>query len=125
MGASELIGRLALVGVTLTADGEQLIAQPRTALTAELCSLIRENKPALLAALVPLDGGIQLRRERALAKLALEPDKQRIAIFDSDAERDFVICTVAIRTVGTCEFRIPRERYDPWAVLEAIQRSEQ
>jgi hypothetical protein len=47
-----------------------------------------------------------------------------VAIFDPDADRDFVICTLAIRDVGTCELRIPRDRYDPWAILDAMQRTQ-
>ena len=126
MGASDLIGRLALAGVRLARIGEDRIAaEPREALTEELRSLIREHKLELLAALEPLDRGRELRRQRVLAKLKAEPDKQRVAIFDPDFDRDFVLCTLAIRDVGTCELRIPRDRYDPWLVLEAMGRTEQ
>lgn len=34
-----------------------------------------------------------------------------------------VICTMAIRGVGTRELRIPRNRYDPWLVLGAIAKT--
>ena len=126
MGASDLIGRLALAGVRLARIGEDRIAaEPREALNDELRNLIRQNKAELLSALEPLDRGRELRRQRALAKLKAEPDKQRVAIFDPDFDRDFVLCTLAIRDVGTCELRIPRDRYDPWLVLEAMGRSEQ
>jgi hypothetical protein len=125
MGASDLIGRLALAGVRLARIGEDRIAaEPKEALTEELRTLIRQHKPELLAALEPLDRGRELRRQRVLAKLKAEPDKQRVAIFDPDADRDFVICTLAIREVGTCELRIPRDRYDPWAILDAMQRTQ-
>jgi len=126
MGASDLIGRLALAGVRLARIGEDRIAaEPREALTDELRNLIRQNKAELLSALEPADRGRELRRQRVLAKLKAEPDKQRVAIFDPDFDRDFVLCTLAIRDVGTCELRIPRDRYDPWLVLEAMGRSEQ
>jgi hypothetical protein len=125
MGASDLIGRLALAGVRLARIGEDRIAaEPREALTEELRTLIRQHKPELLAALAPLSRGQELRRQRVLAKLKAEPDKQRVAIFDPDSDREFVICTLAIRAVGTCELRIPRDRYDPWAILDAMQRTQ-
>jgi hypothetical protein len=126
VGASDLIGRLALAGVRLARIGEDRIAaEPREALTEELRTLIRQHKPELLAALAPLSRGQELRRQRVLAKLKAEPDKQRVAIFDPDSDREFVICTLAIREVGTCELRIPRDRYDPWLVLDAMARAEQ
>lgn len=124
MGANELIGLLALAGVQLSMDGEQLNAEACAPLTDELRALIRDNKPALLAALTPTDRGIELRRQRVLQKLASEPDRQRVAIFDTDAEQDFVICTVAIRDVGTCELRIPADQYDPWAILAALEQTQ-
>jgi hypothetical protein len=123
--ASDLVARLALAGVKLSAEGANLVAEPRAALTDELRALIQANKRAILEALAPIERGRELRRERALRKLAEEPDKQRVAVFDSDSDQAFVLCTVAIRGVGTCELRIPRDRYDPWLVLEALQRAAQ
>ena len=126
MGSNDLIGRLALAGVRLSLVGpDRLAAEPRDALTEELRTLIREHKPELIEALAPVSQGQELRRQRVLAKLKAEPDKKRVAIFGPDADRDFVICTLAIRGVGTCELRIPRDRYDPWLILDAMARSEQ
>ena len=130
MGASDLLGRLALAGVRLARIGEdRLAAEPREALTEELRTLIREHKPALLEALEPLERGRDLRRQRVLAKLKAEPDKQRVAIFDPDFDCDFdcdfVLCTLAIRDVGTCELRIPRDRYDPWLIADALAKADQ
>lgn len=129
MGASDLLGRLALAGVKLTLLGpDKLAAEPRAALTDELRALIRNHKAELIEALAPIGGkrhderGREIRRQRALAKLAAEPDRQRVAIFDPDADPAFVICTIAIRGVGTCELKIPRAKFDPWAVLEALEQ---
>ena len=93
-------------------------------MTEELRTLIRDHKPELMEALAPVSQGQELRRQRVLAKLEAEPDKQRVAIFDPDAAQDFVICTVAIRSVGTCELRIPRDHYDPWLILDAMARTQ-
>ena len=125
MGANDLLGRLALAGVRLSVVGpDKLAAEPREALTEELRTLIREHKPELIEALAPVSHGQELRRQRVLAKLKAEPDKKRVAIFDPDADRDFVLCTVAIRNVGTCELRIPHDKYDQWAILEALQQTQ-
>ncbi len=125
MGGNDLIGRLALAGVRLSLVGpDKLAAEPREALTEELRTLIREHKPELIEALVPVSFGQELRRQRVLAKLKAEPDKQRAAIFDPDADQDFVICTMAIRNIGTCELRIPRDHYDPFLILEAMERTQ-
>jgi hypothetical protein len=51
MGAPDILGRLAEAGVRLSADGDKLRAEPADRLTDELRSLIRANKPALLARL--------------------------------------------------------------------------
>jgi hypothetical protein len=96
MGASDLLGRLALAGVRLTRLGEdQLAAEPKDALTDDLRELIRCHKPELLAALEPLDRGREFRRQRALAKLRAEPNQKRVEVFDPDFDSDFVHCTLA------------------------------
>jgi hypothetical protein len=49
MGATDLVERIALAGVRLTAlDCDRLAAEPAEALTDDLRALIRANKPALL-----------------------------------------------------------------------------
>jgi hypothetical protein len=123
MGASDLIGRLALAGVKLWVDGANLCAEPAAALTDDLRTLIRANKAAILEALTPVERGQDLRRQKVLRKLAAEPDKQRVAIFDPNCAPDAVICTVAIRGVGTFEMQIPKDRYDPFLVLDVLSRS--
>jgi hypothetical protein len=125
MGASDLIGRLALAGVRLARLGEdRIVAEPSGALTEEFRDLIRQHKAELLSALEPVDRGREVRRQQVLAKLKAEPEKKRAAIFDAESDREFVICTVGIRGVGTFELRIPRDRHDPWLILEALNRTE-
>ena len=123
MGASDLIGRLAIAGIRLSTEGANVIVESDGAPSEEVLAMIRANKPTLLAALAPVEGDTEIRQRRILAKLAMEPDKSRVAIFDTDAERDFVICTLAVRNVGTCELRIPRDCYDPWLILEALDKT--
>lgn len=122
MGEGELIGLLALAGLRLSVDGPNLIVEPRSAITDELRTRIRDSKPQLMQALTMADGA-EFRRQRALAELQRHPDKQRWAIFDPDAAHGIVICTIAIRQVGTCELQIPQHRYDPWLILDAMERA--
>ena len=125
MGAFNMIERLAVAGVRLSViDPNRLAAEPRGVLTDELRDLIRTNKEALIEALRPTDQGQELRRQRVLERLEAKPGKTRAAIFDTDADSDTVICTVAIRNVGTCGLRIPRDRYDMRLIQEAMGRSE-
>jgi hypothetical protein len=124
MEVSDLLGRLALSGVKLSIEGESIVAEPRSAITEELRELIRGNKTAILRTLAPIEQGRLMREQRALAELEHHPTLQRWAIFDADETPDFVICTVAIRNVGTCEFKIRAQKYDPWLVLDALRSTE-
>lgn len=62
----------------------------------------------------------EARRRRVLAKLADNP-ALRIAVV-CDGEDDPVPVAVAIRDKGTCEVHIPAARFDPFALLELIER---
>jgi len=66
------------------------------------------------------DPRVARRRQKVLAMLAAEPSLKRAAIFDVDADPAAVICTVAIRDVGTTELIIPHDKYDPWLLLRAL-----
>src|SRR5215218_975096 len=61
----KLINELAERGITLTADGDDLIAWPTSAITPEVAETIRSNKPELLSALLLTDEGMseELARE--------------------------------------------------------------
>ena len=51
MGAPDVLAALAALGVRLSRDGDALIAEPRSALTAEARAMIRAHKVELLASL--------------------------------------------------------------------------
>lgn len=51
MGAADLLTRLQQMGLTLSAQGEKIRAEPKGALTDELRALIRDNKLELLQVL--------------------------------------------------------------------------
>jgi hypothetical protein len=122
---AELMARLTAAGVKLTANGEDLLAEPRAALTDELRTLIRAHKAEILDSLAEVKRGREERHRRVEELLAAEPDRKRVAIFDLNQNPAYVLCTIGIRGVGSCELCIPRDKYDPWAVLDALQRAEQ
>jgi len=66
------------------------------------------------------DPAAEARRQRVLVMLARNPDL-RIAVV-CDGEGDPVPVAVAIRDKGTCEVHIPAARFDPFALLELIER---
>lgn len=124
MGAPDVLSRLSALGVRLTREGEAIRAAPKSALTDEARALIREHKSEILAALAaaPLpDLAAEARRQRVLAMLAERPGI-RYAVVVDNPDTDPVILALAIQGVGTCELRIPRAKYDPFLLLDLIER---
>ena len=125
VAATELLQQLAARGVHLTAIGDRLRAAPATLLTDELRAAIRVHKVELLNALesdTPPDPAAEARRQRVLEMLAERPEIRYAAVTDYQADRDAVILALAIRGLGTCELRIPREKYDGVLLLDLIER---
>jgi hypothetical protein len=61
------------------------------------------------------------RRKAVLDMLEQEPSTTHAFITDDLTESNCVIVTVGIRGIGTCDLRIPREKYDGLAVLKLIE----
>ena len=63
------------------------------------------------------------RRQRVLQMMA-EDDQPRKYYWATDdkAHPDFVFLTLAIRDVGTCEMSIPKEKYDPFLLMEILDQ---
>ena len=64
---------------------------------------------------------MEARRQRVLAMLAERPDI-RYAVVVVNPDSDPVMLALAIRGRATCELRIPRAKYDPWLLLELIEK---
>ena len=120
MGAPDILAHLHAAGVSLSRKGDKLIASPREAVTPEIVDLIRAHKPELLEAL--RDPVAEARRQRVLAKLEDNPEAPYAVVTDSEADPQAVILALAIRGRATCELRIPRDRYDPFLLLDLIER---
>ena len=91
--------------------------------------VIRENKPAILAALETMEGGppvcdpaVAAPRRRVLAMLDARPGIRYAVLTDLEADQEVVIVTLAIRGRAICELHIPRDKYDGVLLLELIER---
>jgi len=93
-----------------------LVCTPVTPVTAE------NDDTADKATGEPLpDPAMEARRRRVVAMLDKQPGN-RYAVVVDNPETDPVILALAIRDKGTCELRIPREKYDPFLLLDLIER---
>ena len=121
--ATELIRSLAQQGVNLRVDGEQLIVQaPKGSVASETMERLKEQKAAVMAELAA-PSGVRFRRQEVLQMMA-DDDRPRShywKTFDK-AHPDFVILAFAIRGVGTGELSIPREKYDPFLLMEILDK---
>ena len=72
------------------------------------------------------DRAAEERRTRTLQMLKETQSLRYALVVDPEAIREAVIVAMAIRTaqgeVATCELRIPRDKYDPFVFLEALER---
>lgn len=132
MSPAEILDRVHGAGVRLRAEGESIIASPKEAVTAEVIELVRQNKPALLAALARpathvtdvtllADDGRERRRQVVLKMLADNPRAPR-AVYCDDDTTDPVIVTVAVRGKGSLEVLIPKAKYDGINLLELADK---
>lgn len=62
------------------------------------------------------------RMEKVIAKLRGDPGLRFAVEAHIDVDPDAVILTLAIRDKAACELRIPRDKYDPFLLLELIER---
>lgn len=76
---------------------------------------------ALAADALP-DPRSEARRQRVVEMLDAHPTARYALVTDMDADPEAVILTLAIRGQATCELRIPRDRYDPFLLLDLIER---
>ena len=121
--AAELIHTLTEQGVTLRVAGDQLIVQaPKGSVSPETVEKLRERKIEVMAELTATPDA-QVRRDR-LNRMMDEDDSDRIYYWLTDSESDphNVILAIGIRDVGTCEMSIPKEKYDPFLLMEILDR---
>ena len=121
MGAPDLIFELRRKGYSIRADGSYLDISPAD-LPPEVVQTIRQSKAEILTEL-QREARAEWRRQKVIAMLETAPDMQRAIYTDADSDPDNVILTVAVRACQqTCELLIPKAKYDPWRLLELIER---
>ena len=91
--------------------------------------VIREHKPGIVAALreigdvEPLpESEAEARRQWVLKLLAANPSVRYGLVTDTEADPEAVIVVLAIRGRVSCELRIPSAKYDPFLLLDLIER---
>ena len=117
MEAIELIEYLREQNFTVKADGDFLELSPPEKMTEELINRLRKIKPAIIAELRR-----EQRLENVLKMLEERPEIQRAFVTDTESDRHNVILTIAIRGQYSFELEIPKDRYDPFLLLEIIER---
>ncbi len=122
MGAPDLIFELRRKGYSIRADGGYLDISPADNLPPELVQTIRQSKAEILTEL-QREARAEWRRQKVIAMLEAAHDTQRAIYTDTDSDPHNVILTVAVRSCQqTCELLIPKAKYDPWRLLELIER---
>jgi hypothetical protein len=65
----------------------------------------------------------EAQRQKVIAMLNADPNLERAILTDTDSDPHFVILSIAVRSCNqTCEMQIDKATYDPWALLELIEK---
>ncbi len=122
MGAPDLILELRRKGYSIRADGGYLDISPADNLPPDLVKTIRQSKAEILTEL-QREARAEWRRQKVIAMLEKSPDTKRAIYTDTDSDPHNVILAIAVRACQqTCEMLIPKATYDPWRLLELIER---
>lgn len=90
---------------------------PVTSVTAENDDTAASKPEALQ------DRQREARRQKVIAMLEAAPGMQRAIYADDESDPHNVILAVAVRACKqTCELLIQKTKYDPWLLLELIER---
>ena len=68
------------------------------------------------------DDRAEPRRQKVLSVLDAHPEMTFAVTTDAESDPEAVLLTLAIRGKATCEFKIDRDRYDPFILLEIVQK---
>ena len=118
MEALGLLNEIRAEGIELRAEGEFIAFCGQLSQAQQ--ETIRRQKPALLKILQ------REKRQQELLKMMAEDDQSRRSFWltDDKSDPDFVILTGLIRGDGFRERSIPRAGYDPWHLLEMLEKGQ-
>lgn len=68
------------------------------------------------------DPEMQARRQRVLVLLTAHPSVRYALVTDTESDPEAVVLALAIRGQATCEFCIPRDKYDGFLLLDLLNR---
>jgi hypothetical protein len=119
MKLSELIRKKEVATATVATHATVSPIHPPSVATVASVNVATETdgKPVTL-----LDRQREARRQKVIAMLDAAPDTQRAIYTDTASDPHNVIVAVAIRHIATCEMVIPKASYDPWRLLELVER---
>ena len=117
MSAIEIIEYLRENDFEVKAEGQYLELSPAEKVTDDLIQRLRKHKLEILKELQA-----ESRRQKVLTMLEENPDTQRAYITDTNIDPNNVILSIAIREVATFEMLISKDRYDPFLLLELIDK---
>jgi len=118
MGAPDLIFKLRSDGYSIIVDGSYLDISPADDLSPELVRQLKQSKAEILSELQR-----ETREKKVLAMLEENPNKQRAVYADTESDQKYVILTIAVRHLATCEMLIPKARYNPFRLIELIDQN--
>ena len=120
--AAELINGLGAQGITFRVEEDRLIVRgPKGLIDQQTLAELRNQKPQLIAELS--DAARERRRQQLHQMMAADDQgKKYFYVTDTDADPEFVILARAIRDGGISELKIPREKYDPFLLMEALRK---
>jgi len=115
----ELIRKKDVATVTVATHATVNPINPPSVATVASVNVATETdgKPKTL-----LDRQREARRQKVIAMLDAAPGTQRAIYVDDASDPLNIIVAVAVRDLATCELLIPKAKYDPWRLLELIER---
>lgn len=117
MSATEIIAELRERNFIVKVDGDYLKLSPSEKITDDLIQRLKKHKPEIIEELKREE-----RQNKVLQMLEERPEIHRAFVTDTESDPDNVILTMAVRGIASFEMLIPRHKYDPFLVLEIIER---
>lgn len=121
MALRDLLARIESGGVTSATSAAMPAVTPKP-LPIGACTAVTPVTAANDVTASAINVSADDRTEKVIAKLQADSELRYAMETHIDAEPEAVILSLAIRGKGACELRIPKSRYDAFALLELIEK---
>lgn len=121
MALRDLLTRMENGAVTSVTPAAMTAVTPKP-LPTWACTAVTPVAAANDVTTSALSVAADFRMAKVIAKLHGDPGLRYAVEVHIDADPDAVILTLAIRDKAACELCIPRGKYDPFLLLELIER---